>query len=79
MFIIIKPLINFTELAAGQMSRLLILHLVSFWAPGSMSLKLFSFEKSLEASDQVTEESISGLSVATLDSKTSEDLPPRFF
>ena len=72
MITIIKSLINFSELAAGQMSRLLLLlHLVSFWAPGSMSLKVFSFEKSLE-------ESSGPLSVATLDSKTSEDLPPRF-
>ena len=70
MLIIIKPLINFSELAAGQMSRLLILHLVSFWVAGSTSLKVFSFEKTLEASGS--------LSVATLDSKTSEDLPPRF-
>ena len=70
MLIIIKPLINFSELAAGQMSTLLLLHLVSFWASDSTSLKVFSFEKTLEASGS--------LSVATLDSKTSEALPPRF-
>ena len=82
MLLIIKPLINFSELAAGKMSRLLILHLVSFWVAGSTSLKVFSFEKTQGASGQVTQEasdSSSSLSFATLDSKTSEDLPPRFF
>ena len=81
MLIIIKPLINFSELTADQMSRLLLLHSVSclFWAPGIIiSLKVFSFEKTLEASEQSISGSSNSLSVATLDSKTSEDLPPRF-
>ena len=59
----------------SQMCRLLILHLVCFcWVPMSMSLKVFSFERTQEASDPS-----SSLSFASLDSETSEDLPSRFY
>ena len=56
------------------MSRLFILHLLGLRVPISTSLKVFSFERTQEASDPS-----SSLSFATLDSETSEDLPPRFF
>ena len=48
-------------------------NLVCFWVSISTSLKVFSFEKSQNAIDPS-----SSLSFATLDSETSEDLPPRF-
>ena len=79
-----QPLNSLQIVFKGQMCRLLILHLVCFsWAPMSMSLKVFSFERTLlrapfESTLEVSDPSNS-LSFATLDSETSEDLPPRFF
>ena len=54
------------------MSRLLLLlYLLCLWLPTCTSLKVFSFERTREAKP-------GSLSFATLDSETSEDLPPRF-
>ena len=58
---------------ASRMSRLLILLLVSLCVPSSESLKVFSFERTQEAGDNS-----SSLTFATLDSTTTEALPPRF-
>ena len=58
---------------ASRMSGLLILLLVSLCVPSSESLKVFSFERTQEAGDNS-----SSLTFATLDSTTTEALPPRF-
>ena len=87
-----QPLNSLQIVFKGQMCRLLILHLVCFsWAPMSMSLKVFSFERTQEVTQEVSTHEVSfertqevsdppnSLSFATLDSETIEDLPSRFY
>ena len=59
------------EKSPGLMRSLLILHLL---VSISMSLKVFSFERTHQFSNPS-----SSLSFASLDSETSEDLPSRFY